>query len=152
MIRLAVALSLAVLLGATNVAAVDAQGYPGGSYTSSCTHIRMNGNMITARCTAANGGQIRSSTSANCRGDIANNNGYLGCNGGGGGMGHRPGMGGLPQGSYLSSCMNARMNGSMLMAVCPAPNGARIETSLNAQYCRRGADIANRNGYLNCER
>ena len=167
MIRLAAAISLAFVLGAVNLATADAQNMPGGSYTSSCQNIRMNGDMITARCTAPNGAMIRSSTSAFCRGDIANNNGYLVCNGGGnmgrgnmgrgnmggGYMGHRPGMGrGLPQGSYLASCTNARMDGRMLMAVCPEPNGARVETSLNTQYCRGGADIANRNGYLNCER
>jgi hypothetical protein len=44
------------------------------------------------------------------------------------------------------------MNGSMLFANCSAPGGGRVGSSINVQYCRRGADIANRNGYLTCER
>jgi hypothetical protein len=102
-----------------------------------------------------------------CRGDIANMNGFLRCNsngnngggnwhGGGGGYGGG-GFGGggyggnLPQGSYLQSCDSERINGPMLFARCPAPNGQRINSSMNVTYCRHGADIANRNGYLQCE-
>lgn len=157
MIRLAAVLSLALLLGAANTAPASAQNIPGGSYQGSCTHIRSNGNSISANCTAPNGQRFTSSTSTNCRGDIANVNGRLTCNGGRGGGGRHRGRGngggyGLPGGSYSSSCSNARMSGQMLYATCPAPGGQRIQTSLNTQYCRRGADIANRNGYLNCER
>jgi len=126
---------------------------PGGSYQGSCYNIHQRGSTLTATCSAANGARITSSTSAFCRGDIANSNGYLVCNGyGGGGGGHHHGGGRLPYGSYQQSCSNARMNGSMLFAVCPRGNGQRIGSSINVNRCPRNADIANRNGYLNCER
>jgi CVNH domain len=57
-------------------------GYaPGGSYQGSCTNIQMNGNVLTANCSAANGARVTSSINANrCRGgDIANVNGRLQC-------------------------------------------------------------------------
>jgi len=52
-------------------------------------------------------------------------------------------------GSYQQSCTNATMNGGTLTANCPSGNGARMTTSINPRSCR-GADIANRNGRLQC--
>jgi hypothetical protein len=210
MIRIAIGLSLAFLL-ALDSAPVSAQNIPNGSYQSSCSNIRVNGNRLNATCTATNGRRIQSSMQIGCSGDISNANGYLRCNGnrnmngnggymngnggnmnggynrngnggmmnggydrngnggmmnggydrnGNGGMmngnynemGRRGTNGRIPNGSYLQSCTNARMNGAMLFAVCSSPDGRRIETSINTQYCRSNADIANRNGYLDCER
>jgi hypothetical protein len=109
------------------------------------------------------------------RGDIANSNGQLTCNSNGYGRGRgngngygnngnngygnngnngygnngNNGYGRLPAGSYQQSCTNATMNGGVLTANCPAGNGARTTSSINASACR-GADIANRNGRLQC--
>jgi hypothetical protein len=77
------------------------------------------------------------------------NNGY-GNNGNNGyGNNGNNGYGRLPAGSYQQSCTNATMNGGVLTANCPAGNGARTTSSINASACR-GADIANRNGRLQC--
>ncbi len=76
-----------------------------------------------------------------------NNGGYYGNGGyGNGNYGY-----GLPPGSYQQSCMNARMNGSVLSATCTAANGSYVNSSVDVRRCQsRGSDIANRNGYLSC--
>ena len=132
-----------------------AQYAPGGSYQQSCNDIRMHGNAVSARCTAPNGQYVHSRLALPCYGDIANNNGYLRCNGNGGGGGGfypgRPGGGGYgPPGSYQSSCRNSHMQGGMLSAECTATNGAWIRSSLAVNRCRPGTDIANVNGRLSC--
>lgn len=64
---------------------------PQGSYLQTCRGANLNGNMLSAQCTGPTGAPIFSSIDTNgCRGrDIANDRGYLRCNGGGGG-GPRP--------------------------------------------------------------
>jgi hypothetical protein len=74
------------------------------------------------------------------------NNGYG--NNGNNGYGNN-GYGRVPGGSYQQSCSNATMNGGTLTANCPAGNGARTTSSINPRSCG-GADIANRNGHLQC--
>ena len=146
-------IALAALLAFSSFGIADAQygGLPQGSYRQSCQNIRLNGNTLSAGCTAPNGQLLRSSVNANCRGDIANMNGYLTCKGGGPGFGPGPGMGGgVPQGSYLQSCRNVRMHPGRLSASCTAPNGQFVHSSLPLGACRRGADIANINGRLQC--
>jgi hypothetical protein len=156
------AFGMALVLGM--MTAAMAQYAPGGSYQQSCTHVRVQGNMLSARCSAPSGQRIHSSVPLPCRGDISNSNGYLRCNGGGGGYyphpggrppfgrppGPGPGMGYLPPGSYQSSCRNAYANGGMLTAECTATNGAWVRTSIEVNRCRPGTDIANVNGRLNC--
>jgi hypothetical protein len=58
---------------------------PSGSYQQSCRGVSMNGNMLSAQCPNTRGAPVFSSIDTNgCRGrDIANDNGYLRCNGGG---------------------------------------------------------------------
>jgi hypothetical protein len=150
-----IAFGMALILA--GFAPVMAQYAPGGSYQNSCVNVRMHGNAISARCTAPNGQYVHSRLALPCYGDIANNNGYLRCNGGGGGYrpGFRPphpgpGYGYLPPGSYQGSCRNAYANGPMLTAECTATNGAWIRSSLEVNRCRPGTDIANVNGRLNC--
>ena len=167
--RTALSLTAAVALAAMTLGTASAQNIPSGSYQQSCTNIRVNGDVLTARCTAPQGNRVRSSIGlSSCRrGDIANSNGQLTCNsngygrgrGNGNGYGNNGnngygnngygGNGRLPAGSYQQSCTNATMNGGVLTANCPAGNGARTTSSINASACR-GADIANRNGRLQC--
>ncbi len=78
-------------------------------------------------------------------------NGYRNGNGYSNGNGYGRSSG-LPNGSYAQSCTGAHMQGAMLFATCPSGNGQRQQTSINTQSCRNDADIANRNGYLDCER
>jgi hypothetical protein len=85
--RTLLGLAAAASLAATAVAPASAQQWvPPGSYQQSCTNVRVSGNQLRASCTASNGARVRSSIALNaCRGgDIANSNGQLICNGGGG--------------------------------------------------------------------
>lgn len=60
-------------------------GLPSGSYLNSCRGANLNGNMLSAQCPGPTGAPIFSSIDTNsCRGrDIANDRGYLRCNGNG---------------------------------------------------------------------
>ncbi|NBW09098.1 MAG: hypothetical protein EBR82_13850, partial [Caulobacteraceae bacterium] len=59
---------------------------PAGSYQQTCRGANLNGNMLSAQCPNRRGAPVFSSIDTNsCRGrDIANDDGYLRCNGGGG--------------------------------------------------------------------
>jgi hypothetical protein len=129
-------------------------GYaPGGSYQQSCVNVRVYGGELTAACTAPNGQYIRSSIRLGCNGDIANNNGYLRCNGNGGyypppvypGYSGRP-----PSGSYEGSCQGVYLEDGILTATCSATNGQLITSRLAVHRCRPDSDIANINGRLEC--
>lgn len=81
-------LALAIGMAAASVVSASAQQYggynntPSGSYQQSCNNVRMHGSTLSASCTAANGNRVYSTLNVNdCRGDIANNNGNLTCNG-----------------------------------------------------------------------
>jgi hypothetical protein len=147
-------LGLAFALILAGLAPAAAQDVPGGSYLQSCNDARTHGNRLHASCRTAGGGYTRSSLTLPCDGDIANQNGYLVCSPRGyrpGGPGSRPpGYGYAPGGSYQSSCRNARMQGSVLVASCQATNGYYNQTSLNVNRCFQGTDIANINGQLAC--
>ena len=56
---------------------------------------------------------------------------------------------GLPQGSYLSSCMGAALHGDTLVATCRRADGREQRTSL-ADVRRCVGDIGNNNGNLQC--
>ena len=58
---------------------------PAGSYQQTCRGANLNGNMLSAQCPNRRGAPVFSSIDTNsCRGrDIANDDGYLRCNGGG---------------------------------------------------------------------
>ena len=179
------ALCATLLFFALTLGSAHAQSYgygplPSGSYQQSCTNVWMNGSTLTASCSNNSGQLVRSSLDVNgCRGDIANINGQLRCNGynsGGNYYGYgRPrdrdqdddrnrddgygnsgnyygnGYGYLPSGSYQNSCTNASMNGSTLRADCRANSGAFVSSRLNVRRCVN-ADIANLNGRLRCIR
>lgn len=56
---------------------------------------------------------------------------------------------GVPDGSYLETCGNARMRGDTLSATCETRNGRAVQSSLrNAMDCSGG--IENANGRLVC--
>src|SRR5438034_832198 len=56
-----------------------------------------------------------------------------------------------PQGSYLGSCTNIRMEGPTLTAVCRRADGREQRTTLrNVNQCN--GDIGNNNGVLRCNR
>jgi CVNH domain len=56
---------------------------------------------------------------------------------------------GLPQGSYLNSCMGAALRGDTLVATCRRADGREQRTSL-ADVRRCVGDIGNNNGNLQC--
>lgn len=56
---------------------------------------------------------------------------------------------GLPQGSYLQSCMGAALRGDTLIATCRRADGREQRTSL-ADVRRCVGDIGNNNGNLQC--
>ncbi len=56
---------------------------------------------------------------------------------------------GLPQGSYLSSCNGARIEGDTLVARCRAPGGGEQRSALAGVH-RCVGDIGNNNGHLQC--
>jgi hypothetical protein len=111
----------------------------GGMMNGNGGYMNGNGGMMNG-----NGGNMNGGYDRNGNGGMMNGNQNE--------MGRRGMNGRIPNGSYLQSCTNARMNGNMLFAVCSSPDGRRIETSINTQYCRSNADISNRNGYLDCAR
>jgi hypothetical protein len=56
---------------------------------------------------------------------------------------------GQPQGSYLQSCRDVRMQGTTLTAVCRRANGrGEQQTALGVAHCV--GDIGNNNGALQC--
>ena len=93
--RILLGLVAAASLAGTALSPASAQSVPNGSYQQSCTNIRVRGDQLVARCNLPQGGTVRSSISvSSCsRGDIANVNGQLTCNGNGNGYGrgHRDG-------------------------------------------------------------
>src|SRR5467141_1919357 len=57
----------------------------------------------------------------------------------------------VPQGSYLGSCTNIRMEGRTLTAVCRRADGREQRTTLgDVNQCN--GDIGNSNGVLRCNR
>jgi len=154
-------LSSLVVALAMIVAGLGPAAAQSGSYQQSCVHIRNHGNSLSASCTAPNGQRIHSTVALPCYGDIANNNGYLRCDGRGGGgypgnrpgFGHGPSYGGggfAPQGSYRQSCRGINVRGNFMTAECTATNGQWIRSSLDYARCRYGTDVANVNGRLTC--
>ena len=124
---------------------------PAGSYQQSCRGASMNGNILSAQCPNTRGAPVFSSIDTNgCRGrDIANDNGYLRCNAGGGVGPQPPQPPRVPTGSYQRSCRGPFMNGVVLHAECSNSQGRFVGTSLNTQGCG-SRDIYNNNGRLGC--
>src|SRR6266852_4596600 len=79
------ALAAVVLAGLGWSLPAQAQGLPQGTYLSSCSGARMEGDTLVARCRTRDGGEARSALAGvhRCVGDIGNSNGSLSCNFGG---------------------------------------------------------------------
>lgn len=129
-------------------------GLPQGSYQQTCQDIRMNGDLLEARCRETDGDMRNTSINyRSCRGDILNVNGNLTCDNrsgnwqGGYGPGGRWG-GGLPQGSYQQTCRDVRLVGNRMEASCQEKDGGWKNSSIDYRSCRK--DIANDNGQLRC--
>ncbi len=79
------ALAAVVLAGLGWSLPAQAQGLPQGTYLSSCSGARMEGDTLVARCRTRDGSEQRSALAGvnRCVGDIGNSNGSLSCNFGG---------------------------------------------------------------------
>ncbi|HEY2113148.1 MAG TPA: CVNH domain-containing protein, partial [Dongiaceae bacterium] len=114
---------------------------PFGSYQLSCNGIYMTGPILHASCLNRNGRAWETTLNVlGCKGDIANQNGQLSCQG----IANQ-----LPAGSYQQSCNGAYMTGPILRAKCRDQSGRMVQAELNVLGCRQ--DIANMNGYLTCQ-
>jgi len=118
-----------------------APSQPTGSYTESCKNIQMKGTTLHAVCKSVDGRELPTSLKdANrCTEGVANINGILNCES----------SGVLPPGSYIATCKDVKLQGSMLSATCNDGKDHWRSTSLrDANKCN--GDIANQNGTLRC--
>jgi hypothetical protein len=119
-----------------------APSQPSGSYTESCKNIQMKGTTLHAVCKSLDGREMPTTLKdANrCAEGVANINGILNCEA----------SGVLPPGSYIATCKDVKLQGSMLSATCNDGKDHWRSTSLrDANKCN--GDIANHNGTLHCE-
>ena len=118
-----------------------APSQPTGSYTDSCKNIQMKGTTLHAVCKSLDGREMPTSLKdANrCAEGVANVNGILNCEA----------SGVLPPGSYISTCKDVQLLGTMLYATCQDGKGRWRNAGLrDVQKCN--GDIANQNGRLRC--
>ena len=118
-----------------------APSQPSGPYTDSCKNIKMKGSTLHAVCKSLDGRELPTSLKdANrCTEGVANINGILNCEA----------SGVLPPGSYIATCKDVKLQGSMLSATCNDGKDHWRNTSLHdANKCN--GDIANQNGTLRC--
>jgi hypothetical protein len=116
-------------------------GQPAGSYTETCRNIHMKGTTLHADCKSLDGRELPTSLkdASTCAECVANINGILNCES----------SGVLPPGSYIATCKDVRLQGSMLSATCNDGRDRWRNTFLrDANRCN--GDIANQNGTLRC--
>src|ERR1041385_569162 len=116
-------------------------GQPAGSYTETCRNIHMKGTTLHADCKSLDGRELPTSLkdANSCAEGVANINGILNCES----------SGVLPPGSYIATCKDVRLQGSMLSATCNDGKDHWRNTFLrDANRCN--GDIANQNGTLRC--
>jgi CVNH domain len=118
---------------------------PGGDWRSSCRNIVVRGDKLFADCRDANGrSQHTGITYAGCGAVVVARSGELQC------ARRDLGYGGLPDGSFRSSCRNEHVeNGYLLVARCADWNGNYRNSTLDLRACGR-SDIQNRGGSLVC--
>jgi hypothetical protein len=114
---------------------------PPGSYRQSCSRLTIIDNTLSASCgTLSNASRSSSLDVRGCTGDISNIDGFLTC---------PKGNGPAPSGSYLKSCRDIVVAGTVLKALCETPQGGwRPSTLPNYQNC--GGQIENHLGTLRC--
>jgi hypothetical protein len=118
-----------------------APSQPAGSYTDSCKNIKMKGTTLHAVCKSLDGRELPTSLKdANrCSEGVANINGILNCEA----------SGVLPPGSYIATCKDVKLQGSLLSATCnDGKDHWRTTLLRDANKCN--GDIANQNGTLRC--
>ena len=156
---IALVLGLAVLLAAP----AEAAKLPPGSYQRSCHNAYVDssgGKMkLYAECPDHQGRMQHSGIQfMKCSGDIANQDGQLGCvqgasggqNSGGQNNGPSGSGGGLPAGTWQQSCRDPQLNGTMLTATCLRGGGGSGNSSIDTRACG-GGPVGNQNGQLYCE-
>ena len=113
---------------------------PSGSYLQSCSNAVVGtDNVLKAKCRTMSGALVDTSLHLPCAGSIDNINGKLTCSG-------APAAG-VPQGSYLQSCGDARVTNNVLTAKCRRANQTVADASLNLPCSGK---IDNLNGRLVC--
>ncbi len=113
---------------------------PAGSYAQSCSGIQVAGNVLRAKCRTMLGAMVDTQLNLPCAGSIDNINGKLICTG-------APAAG-VPAGSYLQSCGDARVQNNVLYANCRRANQTVAQATLPLP-CSSGK-IDNLNGVLTC--
>jgi hypothetical protein len=152
-------LGFALLLAAP----AEAAKLPPGSYQQSCHNAYVDssgGKMkLYAECPDHQGRIQHSGIQfMKCSGDIANQDGELGCvQGASGGQntrgqnnGQAGGGGRLPAGTWQQSCRDPQLNGTMLTATCLRGSGGSGYSSIDTRACA-GGPVGNQNGQLYCE-
>jgi hypothetical protein len=150
----ALVLGFAVLLAAP----AEAAKLPPGSYQQSCHNAYVDSSSgkakLFAECPDRQGNMHHSGVQfMRCSGDIANQDGELGCVQGASGGGQNngaPGGGGLPAGTWQQSCRDPQLNGTMLTATCLRGGGGSGYSSIDTRACA-GGPVGNQNGQLYCE-
>lgn len=141
---ISLAATIAILFTQATISQAQ-RGLPYGSYRQTCQDIRLDGNMLKARCQKNDGGYRNTSLDyRNCQGEVVNENGYLRCR-------QTGNAGALPQGTYKASCQNMHMEGNKLVGYCLKADGGWRNTSLNnVDQCR--TQIVNEDGNLRCQK
>jgi hypothetical protein len=116
---------------------------PGGSYTRTCRDAFTTGTTLHASCKNRGGGWQPTQLGGfnTCRGEVYNFDGMLTCS---------RGTGAPPSGSYLQSCKDIVVSGSLLSAQCRKVNGSYAPFTLgNFNGCTA---IDNLDGAIVCRR
>jgi hypothetical protein len=133
--RISGVVAVAAVLGASFA---HAQA-PAGSYAQSCSNVAVTGNVLHAKCRTMAGAMVDTQLNLPCNGSIDNINGRLTCTG-------AP-QAGVPPGSYLQSCGDARVQNNVLLANCRRRDQSVNQASLQLP-CNKAID--NNNGVLTC--
>src|SRR5258705_1485224 len=131
--------SSVALAGLLLAASASQAQVPGGSYAQSCSGAQVAGNVLKAKCRTMSGSMVDTSLNLPCQGSIDNINGKLTCSG-------APAAN-APQGSYLQSCAEARVQDNTLHAKCRRANQTVADASLKLPCTGK---IDNLNGALRC--
>ncbi len=118
-----------------------ATSLPPGPYKDSCTKIQMKGTTLHAVCKNFDGREIETSLKeANgCSQGVTNLNGFLNCEV----------SDVLPPGSYLATCKDIRVQGTILYANCNNGKDQWLPAEMRDAHKCTG-DIANQEGKLRC--